>query len=124
MNSKGISKRLALCLTAAALFSLLLTPAWAKTVKGVELADKLTIGSATAELVGAGVRYKWFFSVYVGSLYLATPTGDAAAAIEADEAKQIRMSMLRDLGKEKIPNACKEGYEANTPNPSPDLKPG
>ena len=52
----------------------------AATVKGVAFPDSATIGGRECRLNGVGVRKKVVISVYLGALYLGTPTGDAAAA--------------------------------------------
>ena len=40
------------------------------------------------------------FKVYVGGLYLESPSKDAGAILGADQAKAIRMQFLRDLTKD------------------------
>ena len=88
-------------------------PASAKEVAGVTLPDTLTIGSTTLKLNGAGLRKKAMFKVYVGGLYLETPSKDATAILESNKSKAVRMHFLRDLSKEQLTDAFKEGFEAN-----------
>ena len=97
----------------AALFLTTATPLLAAEFKGVTLDDTLTLESSNLTLQGMGIRKKFFISVYVGGLYLTTPTQDAAAAIAADEAKRITMVFKRDVGGEKMVGAFQEGFEEN-----------
>ena len=53
------------------------------------------------------------FKVYVGGLYLESPSKDAAGILAADQAKAIRMHFLRDLKKAQLVEAFQEGFEAN-----------
>ncbi|GAB4273953.1 MAG: chalcone isomerase family protein [Deferrisomatales bacterium] len=84
--------------------------AGAATLAGVELPDRVQVEGHTLQLQGAGLRKKFFFKVYVGGLYLTTPTSDGAAAIRADEPKRIVMHFLRDVGGEKIRESFEEGF--------------
>ena len=53
------------------------------------------------------------FKVYVGGLYLESPSKDAGAILAVDQAKAIRMHFLRDLTKAQLVEAFPEGFEAN-----------
>jgi hypothetical protein len=86
----------------------------AATVKGVSFPDAATIGGRECRLVGVGVRTKIVVSVYLGALYLATPTGDAAAATAADEPKRVVMHFVHSkVGAEAIREAWRDGFAAN-----------
>jgi hypothetical protein len=85
----------------------------AKEIAGVTLPDTLMIGSTALKLNGAGLRKKAMFKVYVGGLYLETPSKDAAAILASNKSKAVRMHFLRDLSKEQLTDAFKEGFEAN-----------
>ncbi len=89
-------------------------PAPAASLKGVTAADSVQVEGQTLTLQGLGLRKKFVFSVYVGALYLATPTADAAAAIAADEPKRIVMHFLRDVGADKMEEAFREGFFNNS----------
>jgi hypothetical protein len=70
-----------------------------------------------------GVRKKLFIKVYVGGLYLATPSHDAAAIIAADEPKRVVMHFLYGkVGKEKLIEAWREGFAANSAAELPALQ--
>ena len=88
--------------------------AGANTVKGVTFPDVVSIGGRECRLVGVGVRTKIVISVYLGALYLATPTADAAAAIAADEPKRTVLHFVHSkVEAEKIREAWREGFAAN-----------
>jgi hypothetical protein len=85
----------------------------AADLAGVTLPDTLSAGDKTLKLNGLGLRKKAIFKVYVGGLYLESPSKDAGTILAADQAKAIRMHFLRDLTKAQLVEAFKEGFEAN-----------
>jgi hypothetical protein len=92
-------------------------PVSALEVEGVPVADTVQAGGQTLVLNGAGVRKKTFlgFKVYVGALYLTQRSTDAAAVVAADAPKVLRITMMRDVDKESMQKAFREGIEANSP---------
>jgi len=90
-----------------------LSPAPAAELAGATLPDTLVAGDKTLKLNGLGLRKKAVFKVYVGGLYLESPSKDAGAILTADQAKAIRMHFLRDLTKAQLVEAFQEGFEAN-----------
>ena len=89
------------------------TAALAGELEGITLADSLKAGEKTLKLNGLGLRKKAMFKVYVGGLYLESPSKDAAAILTSDQAKAIRLYFLRDLTKGQLIEAFQEGFEAN-----------
>lgn len=89
------------------------TAALAGELAGATLPDTLKAGEKTLKLNGLGLRKKAVFKVYVGGLYLESPSKDAAAILSADQAKAIRMHFLRDLTKAQLVEAFQEGFDAN-----------
>jgi hypothetical protein len=86
-------------------------PASAKTFAGVTLPDTATLGGQTVTLNGMGLREKFFVDVYVGGLYLAHPTHDAAQAIAADEPKRVVMHFVYgSVTREQIVETFHEGF--------------
>jgi hypothetical protein len=79
---------------------------------GVKMPDTMDAGGKTLKLNGMGLRKKAIFKVYVGGLYLETPSKDASVAT-ADVAKSMRMQFVRSVGKDKIVEGFREGFEAN-----------
>ena len=103
------------CAAVLAIFatSTLDTAALAGELGGVTLADTLKAGEKTLKLNGLGLRKKAMFKVYVGGLYLESPSKDAGAILASDQAKAIRLHFLRDLTKGQLVEAFQEGFEAN-----------
>jgi len=94
----------------------------AATVKGVSFADTAALGGRECRLNGVGVRTKFVVTVYLGALYLAAPTGDAAAAVAADEPKRTVMHFVyKKVEAEKIRAAWAEGFSANSAAALPAL---
>lgn len=93
--------------------STLHTAALARELEGASLADTLKAGEKTLKLNGLGLRRKAMFKVYVGGLYLESPSKDAGAILASDQAKAIRLHFLRDLKKGQLVEAFQEGFDAN-----------
>ena len=93
--------------------SMLDTAALAGELAGATLPDTLKSGDMTLKLNGLGLRKKSVFKVYVGGLYLESPSKDAGAILAADQAKAIRMHFLRDLTKAQLVEALQSGFEGN-----------
>jgi len=93
--------------------STLQTVALARELEGATLADTVKTGEKTLKLNGLGLRKKAVFKVYVGGLYLESPSKDAAAILASDQAKAIRLHFLRDLKKGQLVEAFQEGFDAN-----------
>lgn len=85
----------------------------AAQLEGVTLPDTLKAGDKTLKLNGLGLRKKAIFRVYVGGLYLESPSKDAGAILASDQAKGIRLHFLRDLKKGQLVEAFQEGFDAN-----------
>jgi len=93
--------------------SMLDTAALAGELAGATLPDALKSGDSTLKLNGLGLRKKSMFKVYVGGLYLESPSKDAGAILATDQAKAIRMHFLRDLTKAQLVEALQAGFEVN-----------
>jgi chalcone isomerase-like protein len=88
-------------------------PGRAAELAGATLPDTLSAGDKTLKLNGLGLRKKAVFKVYVGGLYLESPSKDAGGILASDQARAIRMHFLRDLTKVQLVEAFQEGFEAN-----------
>ncbi len=89
----------------------------AAAVAGVDLAPQVTVAGETLQLNGFGLRTKFFFKIYVGSLYTARPVVSAGEAVALSGAKLIRMNFLHSkVGRQKIIAAFAEGFEKNSPH--------
>ena len=89
------------------------TFAHARELSGVTMPDTLSAGGKTLKLNGGGLRKKAVFKVYVGGLYLETPSRDAGAILASDTAKAVRMHFVRSVSKDQLVDSFKEGFEAN-----------
>lgn len=106
---KGVTATIAL---ATVLFA---GNALAVKVAGVELAPTITVGEQELTYNGAGIRKKLFIKLYVGSLYAAQNSNDAAALVSADEAMAIRINVISDfLTRSKMVKALNEGFAKST----------
>lgn len=116
-------RQFATLLLAALLLPLLApSPSAAATVSGVEMAPRVQVGGETLTLVGAGLRKKLMFKVYVAGLYLEKPTHEALQAVRSEQTKRVVMVMLRDLERGKITEAVEEGFEKNNQAAMPALR--
>ena len=95
----------------------LVTPGlWAGELSGVTIPDSVTVNDTILKLNGMGLRKKLWVEVYVAGLYLANPTGDALAAINATGPKRVVMHFRTDRAKKKKMDAAwLEGFKANSP---------
>ena len=111
MNVRSLARASSAALLAAAIA----LPARARELSGVTMPDSVTAGEKTLKLNGMGVRKKAIFKVYVGALYLESASKDAAAILAADAPRSIRMQYVRDVDKDKITEAFREGFQNNAP---------
>ncbi len=104
-------------LAALLLVCFLVVPAvWAGELADVKMADEITVGDATLQLNGMGLRKKMWVKVYVAGLYLESSTNDAAEAVSAGGTTRVVMHFLTDkANKKKMDAAWVEGFEANSP---------
>lgn len=110
-------------LSLAAAFLLVLSAASpAAEVSGVNVPDTATVEGKTLKLNGAGLRKKSIFKVYVAALYVENPTHDAAALLSSNQAKSMRLHMMRDLKGKKISDAIIEGFDRNSKAQQEKLK--
>ena len=93
------------------------TAAAALEVEGVQVEPTVTVQGQTLRLNGYGIREKFFFDIYLGSLYTTQPVASTAAALVAPGSKLIRMNFLyHKVDREKIVEAFAEGFEKNSPH--------
>ena len=84
-------------------------------VAGVTVAPDATLGGKALVLNGAGLRKRFLFKVYVGALYVESRSSDPGALVAADAPKLVRMHFLRDVDRDSILGAFREGFEKNSP---------
>ena len=99
-----------------ALFGIgLSSPALAVEINGAKVDARQTVSGTVLTLNGAGVRSKFFVSVYVGALYLQTPATTTEHVLKARFPKRVAMHIrYEEISAEKLRNAWLDGFEANT----------
>ncbi|NND90718.1 MAG: chalcone isomerase family protein [Granulosicoccus sp.] len=106
------------------MLSLLTGPLHAATISGVSLEESIDVGNAQLRYNGAGIRKKLFIKLYVGSLYLTSPSSDAASVVDADEPMAIRLNILSDLlTRDKMVDALDEGFSKSTGGDTTAIQP-
>lgn len=90
-------------------------------LNGVVLPDSITVGDSSLVLNGMGLRKKAFFKVYVGGLYLAEQSNDAAAILAADSPRRVVMAFTFNVGADKMCDAWRDGLANNTPDASAEV---
>lgn len=91
------------------------TPALAKEIAGVTIPAQVkgTDGLAL-HLNGAGIRYKFFFKIYIAELYLQHPSTDVAKVIADNGRKRVVMHFIyHKVTKDELVDGWNEGFEAN-----------
>lgn len=89
------------------------SPVHAAEVSGIKIDDTVQVGGTALLLNGAGKRTRVVFDVYVAGLYLPAKRGTAREVLDAPGPKRVAMSMMRDLGPEKLIEALQDGIRQN-----------
>ncbi len=94
---------------------LLSIPAGAREIAGVDVSEEVVQANGTTlHLNGAGIRYKFFFKIYIAALYLEKISSDAEQVIQSDGGKQMVMHFLYDeVEKDDLIEAWNDGFEEN-----------
>lgn len=86
-----------------------------KEISGVTPATTIEIANQKLYFNGAGLREKYFFDLYVGSLYVSKKSKDARALINANASMAITLDIVSGLIKsEDMIAAIDEGFENAT----------
>ena len=104
----GVIPRLALLVYAV----FLAAPALAAEVAGVTLAETAAVGGQTLVLNGAGLRSKFFFRIYVGSLYVPRKVDDLAGVL-ASGPRRIQLNIMRNLTPNQLVGSVVNGMNEN-----------
>lgn len=89
--------------------------AHATKVAGVTLDDTIMVGEQSLALNGAGIRKKLFIKLYVGSLYTAEASSNAADIVAGDAPMAIRLNLVSDLlTRKKMVGALMDGFNKST----------
>lgn len=89
----------------------------AAKVEGIDFVEEQLIGTQKYVLNGTGLRVKkklgMNFKVYVAALYLAAKSSVADEIIKSAQPKVLELVFLREVDRETLQDAWKEGYEKN-----------
>lgn len=90
----------------------------ARECDGVTFPDQIQAGGETLALNGLGLRKATFFSikVYVGALYVAHPTADAAAILSSRDPVEIELAFVFGVSANQLRNAWEEGFKRSAPD--------
>jgi hypothetical protein len=92
-------------------------------VEGKSYNDTVAIGDKTLYRLGAGVRSKWMFNVYVMAAYSEGGKCDASAIVKTDEVKYLRLDLLRNVSAEKMASTIGGSFGEHMPkNASAELQ--
>lgn len=86
------------------------------TIKNIEIPDVVSHSEQSTKLVliGAGIRSKFIFDVYIGSLYLEKKQTSVKAIYAAGGEKRMSMHFLySEVSKEKLISGWNDGFENN-----------
>jgi hypothetical protein len=100
----------------ASLFVLWTIMIHAKEIAGITVPEQIVRDIDNAKLIlnGAGIRKKFFFDVYLASLYVQQRSSDAAEVISVDRPARIEMQILYSkIEKEKFVQGWNDGFSAN-----------
>jgi hypothetical protein len=88
----------------------------ARQLDDVALPDSITIDDTNVplQLNGMGYRTKFVFDVYVLGFYTEAKASSRDAVQALTGPKRIVMHMVRDVNREKMANALKDGFEENS----------
>jgi hypothetical protein len=85
------------------------------TVSGATFPTKFKISDKVVEYNGAGLRTKYFFSLYVAALYVPERTSDAQAIIDQNKESAIRLKILSNkVTRDKFVETVKEGFATSS----------
>lgn len=90
-------------------------PALGKECKGVSFPDQIQVSGTRLTLNGLGLREATIFKVkvYVAALYLPTASTNPGAILDSSQPKRLILHFLRDVGRDDMIKAWREGFEAN-----------
>lgn len=91
--------------------------AYSKTINDIDIPEQFTPAGSQQKLIlnGAGIRSKFFVSVYIGALYLPQKQKTVAAILHSKGPRRVMMYCLySEISKEKLVDAWNEGFSENT----------
>lgn len=92
-------------------------------VKGIRFPTTIEKAGKKLNLVGAGLRERWFFDVYAMAAYSESGDCRPKVIVLGDEAKSLHIHLLRDVTAERMADALGRALADNTPtDASPELR--
>jgi len=85
----------------------------AAEVAGVNVEEKIRVGSSELVLNGAGLRSKLFIKLYLGALYTTQKSSIPAVLIDGTGPRRMNLRLLRDIGADTLHGALEEGLQNN-----------
>ncbi len=86
-------------------------------IEGVVIPDSVKTDSGSLVLNGAGIRTKFFFDIYIGSLYLKKKESNVQSILKDINEKKITLHFLyKEVSKEKLTKGWTAGFKNNNPD--------
>lgn len=88
-----------------------------KTLKDIEIPEHFTDNATQQTLLlnGAGIRTKFFVSVYIGALYLPQKQTEVPVILQTNQPRRVLIYCLHaEISKQKLTDAWNEGFRNNT----------
>jgi len=83
-------------------------------IKGVNIPDTIKLDNKSLILNGTGIRTKFFFKIYIGSLYLKNKESNINKILNDKQAKRISLHFLyKEVNKEKLTTGWTKGFKKN-----------
>lgn len=85
----------------------------AKECRNIQFPDQVQLAGHPLVLNGLGVRKATFLkvNVYVAALYVSHPSRDAKAIVDSAEPQQLNLKFVRNVSRDQLTNAWREGFE-------------
>lgn len=91
--------------------------AYSRTIKDIEIPEQITQPETQHTLIlnGAGIRSKFFISVYIGALYLPKKQHAISEILQNNGPRRVMMYCLySEISKQKLVDAWNEGFDENS----------
>lgn len=83
-------------------------------IEGVNIPEVIKTNNESLVLNGAGIRTRFFFNIYIGSLYLKNKESDISKILGNNKTKRISLNFLyKEIKKEKLTNGWIDGFKNN-----------
>jgi hypothetical protein len=99
------------------LLILSINSAYCKTIKGIDIPEQIAQPDSQQPLIlnGAGIRRKFFISIYIGALYLPKKQRTVTSILQSNSPRRVMMYCLyHEISKDKLIDAWNEGFNENT----------